>query len=305
LWNKKSQIDRVRRKGKIVIAEVNKRLIRTYGDNFIHASKIDYFVEHVSSGDKPGTGSLAGRAKKEPEPFLKDITGYVSELVNDGDTLQIGVGRTTEPLISLGLLDGKNDIGFHSEATPPGVISLVRKGVVNGSRKTLNKDKMVVTSIGGSTREEMEWVHMNPLFHLVSYEYLEDFRIISAHDHMTAINNALLVDLRGQITSEAIGLRRLATPGGQPSFVFGALQAKDGKSITVIPSSSKGKSRIVSFLPKGTVVTIPWVFADYIVTEYGIAKLRGKSVRQRAEELIAIAHPDFRDELKREAKRIF
>lgn len=106
---------------------LNKNLIRTHGDNYVHVSEIDYFVEHTPSGGTPGLGSLAGRALKEPEPYLKDICGYVSELIKDGDTVQIGVGRTTEPLVRLGLFDGKHDLGFHSEATPPGVITLVKE----------------------------------------------------------------------------------------------------------------------------------------------------------------------------------
>jgi len=304
LWNKKSQIQKTHDAGKVVIAEVNKNLIRTYGDNFIHVSEIDYFVEHVSSGSEMAKGSLAGRALKEPEPYLKDIAGYVSELIKDGDTIQIGVGRTTEPLVQLDMLSGKRDIGYHSEATPRGIISLIRDGVINGRRKSLNPCKAVVTSIGGGTKEEMQWVHMNPLFLLVTYEYLEDLRVISVHENMTAINNALMIDLWGQITAESIGFRILSTPGGQPPFVFGALQAKGGKSITVLPSTARGKSRIVPILPQGTIVTIPKYFTDYVVTEYGIAKLRGKTVKQRVKELISIAHPDFRSDLKKEAKLI-
>jgi 4-hydroxybutyrate CoA-transferase len=145
LWNKKRHIKRA----KLVIAEVNKNLIRTYGDNFIHVSEIDYFVEHISSGAVPGAGSLAGRVRKEPEPYLKDTAGYVGSLIKDRDTLQIGVGRTTEPLVRLGLLDNKSDLGFHSEATPPGIITLVKGGVVNGKYKSINPGEVVVTSFGG------------------------------------------------------------------------------------------------------------------------------------------------------------
>jgi 4-hydroxybutyrate CoA-transferase len=306
VWDKKKQIRRVRAQGRPVIAEINSKLIRTFGDNYIHVSEVDYFVEHISSGISQASGTLAGRAPREPDPHLKDIAGYVGSLIKDGDTVQIGVGRTTEPLVGLGLFDGKRDIGFHTEATPPGVISLVREGVINGSRKTLYPGKVVATSIGGSTSEEMAWVHRNPIFMLMDHEWLEDARIIAANDNMTAINNALLVDLAGQITAETIGFRIRSSPGGQPSFVFGALQAKDGKSITVLPSvSSSGQSRIVPFMPEGSFITIPRNFADYVVTEYGIAKLRGKTLHQRNEELIAIAHPDHRQELRKEARRLY
>lgn len=306
VWDKKKQIRRVRKLGRPVVAEVNDKLIRTYGDNYIHVSEIDYFVEHISSGISQSSGTLAGRTHREPEPYLKDIAGYIGSLIQDGDTVQIGVGRTTEPLVQLGIFNGKHDIGFHTEATPPGVISLVREGIINGSRKTLFPGKLIATSIGGSTSEEMAWVHNNPLFMLMDHEWLEDFRIISANDNMTAINNALLVDLVGQITAETIGFRIRSSPGGQPSFVFGALQANNGKSITVLPSvSTNGQSRIVPFMPEGSFVTIPRNFADYVVTEYGIAKLRGKTLRQRNQELIAIAHPDHRVELRKEARRLY
>ena len=303
LWAKKRQIERA----KITIAEVNENLIRTYGDNYIHVSDIDDFVEHVSAGRTMKMGSLAGRALKKPEPYLKDITKYVSELIKDGDTLQIGVGRTTEPLVELGLLDGKNDLGWHSEATPPGAISLVRRGVINGKRKTLHPGKVVVTSIGGSSREEIAWVNNNPIFWLVDVTYLEDIRVISAHDKMVAINNALMIDLTGQISAESVGMRQLSGAGGQIAFVFGAWLSKGGRSITVLPSTAKNGSvsRIVPVLPQGTIVTIQRNCADCIVTEYGIARLKGKTLRQRAEALIDIAHPDFRPELKKEARKRF
>lgn len=302
VWDKKEQI----RDAKLVIAEVNNNLIRTYGDNFIHFSEIDYFVEHLPSGGTPGNGSLARRAIREPEPYAKRIAENVSELIRDGDTIQIGVGRTTESLVKLGMLNDKNNIGYHSEATPRGIISLVRKGIINGKRKTLFPEKVVVTSIGGSTREEMEWVNDNPLFYLVSVMYLEDIRVIAAHDNMVAINNALAVDLSGQITAESIGTRLLAIAGGQIAFAYGALMSKGGRSITVLPATAGGTvSRIVPVLEAGTIVTLQRNTADYIVTEYGIAKLRGKTLRERAQEVIGIAHPDFRAELKREAKRLY
>jgi 4-hydroxybutyrate CoA-transferase len=303
LWNKRKHV----KSAKLVIAEVNQRLIRTYGDNFIHVSEIDHFVEHISSGSVLGAGTLAGRAKKEPEPYLKDIAGYVGSLIKDRDTLQIGVGRTTEPLVRLGLLDGKSDLGYHSEATPPGIITLVKEGVITGKYKTLNPEIVIVTSLGGGTREEMEWASNNPMFHLIDVEYLEDIRVISGHDNMVAINNALAIDLTGQITAENLGTRFLGVAGGQLPFVVGALLSKGGRSITVLPSTAQRGtvSRIMPTLPQGTGITIQRNCADYIVTEYGVAKLFGKSVRQRAQELVAIAHPDFRTELRKEAQKLF
>ena len=305
LWNKKRHV----RAAKLVIAEVNANLIRTYGDNFIHVSEIDYFVEHVSSGAAPGTGSLAGRKKRAPEPYIKDIAGYVGSLMKDRDTFQIGVGRTTELLVQHGLLDGRQDMGYHSEATPPRIITLVREGMINGKYKTLNAGKVTVTSLGGGTKEEMEWAADNPMFELVDVAYLEDIRVIAAHDNMVAINQALAIELTGQITAEGLGTRQVSVAGGQIPFVFGALLSKGGRSITVLPSTARVGDRIVSrimpTLPEGTPITTLRNCAQYVVTEYGIANLWGKSVRQRAEELISIAHPDFRAELRTAAKKRF
>jgi 4-hydroxybutyrate CoA-transferase len=303
LWDKKRRVQQ----SKLVIAEVNPNLIRTFGDNFVHVSQIDYFVEHVRSGGAPGMGSLAGRILKEPAPHAKPIAEYVGSLIQDGDTIQIGVGRTNESLVKLGMLDGKHDIGYHSEATPRGIIHLVKEGVINGKRKTLNVGKCVVTSIGGSTKEEMAYVHNNPLFHLVDVDYLEDITVIAAHEHFVAINQALAIDLTGQIAAESLGTRLLAGAGGQIPFVFGALLSKGGRSITVIPSTAASAtvSRITPLFPQGTVVTIQRNCVDYVVTEYGIARLKGKSIRKRAEALISIAHPDFRKDLKEEAERLY
>lgn len=303
LWAKKRQVENA----KLTIAEVNENLIRTYGDNYIHVSEIDYFVEHVSSGGGGRTGSLAGRELKDPEPWLKDIAGYVGQLIKDGDTLQIGVGRTTEPLVELGMLEGRQDLGWHSEATPPGIISLIRQGVINGSRKTLHPGKAVVTSIGGSSREEMAWVNNNPQVMLVDVAYLEDLRVIAAHDNMVAINNALMIDLTGQLCCETLGHRQMATAGGQIAFVFGSWLSKGGRSITVLPSTAKNGSvsRIVPTLPEGSVVTIQRNCVDYVVTEYGVAQLKGKTRRERAEALIEIAHPEFRKQLTQKAREFY
>jgi 4-hydroxybutyrate CoA-transferase len=303
LWSKPQQI----RASKLVIAEINNNLIRTFGDNYVHFSNINYFVEHVSQGGAPGMGTLAGRAVKEVEPFQKKIAQNVASLIKDGDTIQIGVGRTTEPLVKLGIFEGRKDLGWHSEATPPGVISLIRSGVINGSRKTLHPGKAVVTSIGGASKEDMQWVNMNPLFMLVDVTYLEDLRVIAAHDNYVAINNCLMVDLSGQICAETIGTRLFSQAGGQIPFVFGATLSKGGRAITCLPSTAQGGkiSRIVPTVPEGTVVTIQRNLADNIVTEYGIARLKGKTLRERAQELIKIAHPDFREELKKAAAKLY
>jgi 4-hydroxybutyrate CoA-transferase len=304
LWNKRQHI----KKGRLVIAEVNENLIWTYGENYIHVSEIDYFVKHESKRTDVGKkGSLAGKTSKVHAPYLRQIAEHLSKLIQDGCTIQIGVGRTTEPLVELGIFDHKCDIGYHSETTPPGVIPLVRKGIITGKYKTINTGKVVVTSIGGASKEDMDWVNGNPLFWLVDVGYLWDIRTISAHDRMLAINNALSVDLTGQIASENIGGRMFGSSGGQTAFAIGALLSKGGHSIIVLPSTAVNGSvsRIVAALPPGTAITVPRNCADIIVTEYGIASLRGKSLRRRAEELIEIAHPDFRSELAKEAKKLY
>jgi 4-hydroxybutyrate CoA-transferase len=303
LWNKKEDIKR----GRLVIAEVNENLIRTFGDNFVHVSEIDYFVKHESAGGNRATGTLAGRKLKQPEPYLKQIAENISRLIKDGDTIQIGVGRATEPLVQLGIFDNKCDLGWHSEATPPGAISLIRENVINGKYKTINKGKVVVTSLGGASKEDMDWANNNPLFWLFDVKYIWDVRVISAHDNMVAINNALIIDLSGQISVESLGTRSISTAGGQTAFVIGALYSKGGRSITVLPSTAERgtSSRIVPMLEKGARVTIPCNCTDYVITEYGVACLRGESLRHRAEKLISIAHPDFRSELRKEAQKIY
>lgn len=294
------------RAAKLSIAEVNERLIRTYGDNWIHLSEIDHFVEHPHSGRRPGQTDLLNRPKAAPSAPQHAIAAHVASLIHDGDTIQIGVGSATEPLPNLGVLDQRTDLGWHSEVTPPGIIRLVQAGVVTGRRKTLDTGKCTATAIGGGTQEEMAFVHMNPLFELRRIGYVNRITTIAGQQNMVAINNALSVDLTGQIAAESIGPRMWSGAGGQPAFVIGALHAPNGRSITVLPATTTdgGHSRIVPLLAEGTVVTVPRTMADIVVTEYGIAPLRGQTTRQRSEALIAIAHPDFRSELRQQARRL-
>lgn len=304
LWEKKEQV----RRAKIVLAEVNNRLIRTYGDNFVHFSEIDYFVEAQQPlwEASPMDVYMAERQLLVPPEHVKRIAEYVSSLIRDGDTIQVGMGMTSQRLVTAGVFDGKEDLGFHSEIVPTGIVDLVRKGVFTGERKTLHKGKVVVTGAGGRA-VDLAYVNENPLFELYSIHYVNNIRTIAAHDNMVAINNALAVDLTGQVASESLGHRMWSGAGGQAAFAIGATQSKGGRSIIVLPSVTEDGSisRIVAALEPGTIVTVPRSAVDYVVTEYGIARLRGKSQRQRAQELIAIAHPDFRTELRREAERLF
>lgn len=292
---------------RIALAEVNKNLIRTYGDNFIHVSEIDYFVEHTPSGRMPGTTDLLGRRSTGPGEREEKINQYVSSIIRDGDCLEIGVGGTAEWLLRLGAFNDKQDLGWHSENTPPGVVGLVRSGVITGECKTNHKGKVVATACGGSSKEDMDFINMNPLFELYESDYVLDPRVIAANDNVVAINSAVAIDLTGQIDAESVGPRMVSGTGGQLAFAIGANLSKEGRNITAMPSTARGGtiSRIVPILEAGSVVTVPRTLADIVVTEYGIARLKGKNQRQRAQELIAIAHPDFRADLKKEAQRLF
>lgn len=300
LWDKKRLIE----VAKLVLAEISPEFIRTYGDNFIHVSQIDYFVPHTPTKRTPGATDSMGRSTSRPTEAQQTIAEYVASIVNDGDIIECGIGGASEPIMQLGVLENKHDLGIHSENLPQGTASLVMKGVITGKSKTLNPGKVVSTACSGGTSEELDFINMNPTFELHGSDYVLDPRVIAAHDNMVAINSALAVDITGQIAAESIGPTMVAGTGGQLAFAIGAFLSKGGRSITVLPSTAKeGRvSRIVPQLEPGTVATVPRTLTDTVVTEYGIARLRGKTQRQRAEELIAIAHPDFRSELRREAR---
>ena len=303
VWDKKRAV----RAAKVVLAEMNDNFIRTYGDNFIHISEIDYFVKHTATGRAPGATDILGRKTVGPGDLEKAIAEYIGGLIKDGDTLEIGVGGTAEWVAQLGVLDNRQDLGWHSENTPRGIGTLIKNGVITGKRKTLNPNKAVATACGGGTKEEMDFLNMNPIMELYGSDYILDPRTIAAHDNMVAVNSAVAVDLTGQIASESVGPTMLSGTGGQLAFAIGANLSKGGRNIIALPSTAKGGSisRIVPQLELGTIVTAPRTLADIIVTEHGIAKLKGKTQRQRAEELIAVAYPDFRSELKKQATKLF
>ncbi len=303
LWDKKKAV----RAAKIVIGEINERLIRTYGDNFIHISEIDYFVKHTPTGRVPGATDILGRKTVGPGEVEKTIAQYVASLIKDGDTLEVGVGGTAEWVILLEVLNKKHDLGWHSENFPRGTATLIKNGVITGKRKTLHPGKAVGTACGGGTSEEMDFLDMNPNVELYASEYVLDPRTIAAHDNMVAINSAIMVDLTGQIAAESVGSMMIGGTGGQLAFATGSNLSKGGRNIIALLSTARDGSisRIVSRFEVGTVVTTPRTLADIIVTEHGIAKLKGKTQRQRAEELISIAHPDFREELRKKARKSF
>jgi 4-hydroxybutyrate CoA-transferase len=217
------------------------------------------------------------------------------------------VGGAAEWISILGVLDNKNDLGWHSENTPRGIATLVEKGVINGKRKTLHPEKAVATAVGGGTAEEMDFINQNPIFELYESAYVLDPKTISAHDNMVAINSALAVDLTGQIAAESLGPVMLSGTGGQLAFALGAHLSRGGRSVVTLRSTAKDNqiSRIVAGHVPGTIVTVPRVLADCVVTEFGTAHLRGRTQRERARALIEVAHPDFREELTKQARDLF
>ncbi len=244
----------------------------------------------------------------EPTEAAIDISHYLREIINDGDTFQVGVGRPSSFMVKLGVFDNKVDLGIHTEMGCPGLPLLVKEGVATGKYKTLHPGKAVFSTFMGCDADDIDYVADNPAFEQHDTEYVANIRTVSQHDNMVAINNGLQVDLTGQICSETqFGPRMINGQGGQTETHIGTLLARGGRAITLLPSTALGGSvsTIVPQLEKGSLVTIPRQFADIIVTEYGVARLLDKSHRERAKELIAIAHPDFRAELRKEAQKLF
>lgn len=354
LWNKRSYA----RVATVVIAEIDENMIYPfYGNNLIHVSEIDYFVEaptvrftdeeltdiilqevrdeglhqrwiEVAKKVNKYEPAYCGKAFTQVRHMLNDLSpewftgvlgmedpypeatvmaGYVRELIKDGDTIEIGAGRPTTWLPRVGLFDGYEDLGIHSEMSAWGQAELIRDGVFNGRRKTLHPGKAIFTSLQGAGWDGYRWMSNNPLVEMYDCEYVHNPTVIAQNENMVAVNSVLQVDLAGQITCESqFGPRLINGPGGQLDFHLGAFMARGGRAISMLRSLAfGGSSTIVPQLTEGSLVTIPRQFADYVVTEYGIAKLAGKSHRERAEELIAIAHPDFRAELRKEARKMF
>ena len=298
MWDKKRKAE----SAKIVIAQINNSFIRTYGDNFIHVSQIDYFVESAQSG----RSAFVGMSEVKPPPEAGTIAESVSTLIRDGDTIAVGIGVLTEGLLSAGVFDNKSDLGFHTERTPRGAVRLIRDGVFNGRRKSLHPGKVVATCIPLAPGDE-EFVHSNPIIELYDISYTNAIPTIAANDNFAAILGGIAIDLTGQFTGESIGRRMYSGTGGLPNFLIGAAYSKGGRSIIALPSTAAGgsMSRIVPALEPGTIVTAQRPYIDYVVTEFGIANLFGKSQRERAQELISVAHPDFRHELLKEARRLY
>lgn len=289
------------RRAKRVIVETSQGVPRTCGDSWLHVSQLDAIVE----GDRPRLGA------PDPDPASfpdvdRRIARHVACLVEDGDTIQIGLGKHTGALPLLGAFDERNDLGFFSELTVPGTVDLVRRGIVTCRRADLHPGHFVACFMGNSLAD-LEFIEDNPFFQLRSYEYTNDPTVIARHERMLSMNGALSVDLSGQIGVYALGPFVYSGLGGQLAFQLGAFLSRRGRAITVLPSTAKGGalSTIVPQFEKGQIVSIPRELADTVVTEHGIARLLGKSVRERAEELIGVAHPEHRDWLRDEARRLY
>ncbi len=288
-------------KNKLVVAEVNDQLPVVYGDNFIHVSEIDYFVE-ISS-------PLPEFSSASPNPSKEElaIAQFVSEMINDGDTIQIGIGTIPETVVSM--LDNKHDLGVHSELLSNGFIDLIEKGVITNTKKT---ELPGITSFAFALGDKRlyDYATRNYKAQCLPGAELNDPRVIARQKNIFAVNNILLVDLTGQSTCEGLGTRQVSGIGGQLNFQIGSSFSEGGRALQLVLSTKKAKdgtlqSAIVPTLPEGTPVSTPRYFADYIVTEYGVADLRYRTQRQRLDALIAIAHPDFRGELRQAARKRF
>ncbi len=283
-------------KASVVIAEVNEMMPYVEGDNKIHVSEIDYIIP------------CAYLLPEIPLPKITDVEKEIGKncasLIEDGSTLQLGIGAIPDAVLLF--LKDKKDLGIHTEMFSDGVVELVEAGVVTGKKKTLHPGKLVATFLMG-TRKLYDFVDNNPDVEMHPVDYVNDPWIIAKNEKMVSINSCIEVDLMGQVASESMGLKQFSGTGGQVDYVRGAALSPGGKSIMAMPSTAaKGKvSRIVPFLSEGAAVTTSRNDVNYIVTEYGIANLRGKTLRQRAESLINIAHPDFREILQQEYNKRF
>lgn len=282
---------------KKVIAEVNPNMPRTHGESFISVNEISHLV--------PSEEPLMEVQPAVLTDVEKQIGNYCAELIEDGSTLQMGIGAI--PDATLAALENKKDLGIHTEMFSEGVIPLVEKGIVNGSKKTINPYKIVSTFLMG-TKKLYQWVDDNPIIEMRPENYVNDPWVIAQNYKVVSINSALQVDVLGQVAADTLGPKQFSGVGGQVDFIRGAKRSVGGgKSIIAIPSTASGGkvSRIVPHLNEGTAVTTTRNEVDYVVTEYGIAKLSGKTNLERLKELVAISHPDFRDEIMFKAKKLY
>jgi len=284
------------RAARVLILEVNQNMPRVFGDSLIHISEVDRVVEnHQTIPDFPC-------GDKQPEA---DVIGKkISQLVPDGATLQMGIGVLPNAVAEQ--LENHTDLGIHTEVFGPGMVDLIKKGVVTGERKTLHPRKHVFTVAQGD-QEMLEFMNQNPAMESYPCSYVNNPAVIAKNYRMISINSLIEVDLLGQCNAEYLAGHQYSGTGGQLDFVRGAFDSREGKSILAFYSTAKNGtiSRVVDHLDPGAMVTTPRMDTHYLVTEYGVANLKGKSTRERAHEIINIAHPKFRKELYIKAEEMY
>ncbi|MFW5853775.1 MAG: GNAT family N-acetyltransferase [Thermodesulfobacteriota bacterium] len=280
---------------KIVIAQLNPRMPKTWGDSFVHIDEIDYVVPH----EEPIVESLSTRKQNE---ITRRIGHFVSEVVEDEATLQIGFGHLPNEILPY--LDKKKELGIHTQVITDGLLPLLKKKVITNKKKTLIPGRVVASLVMGS-QELYDFVDNNPMFYFRSSDYVNDPTVIARNDNLISISSALEVDLTGQVCSDSIGNKFYSGIGDQVDFLRGSAMSKGGFSIIALPSTAQNGrvSRIVPSLSEGAGVATTRADVDIVITEYGIAELQGKSIYQRVMELVQIAHPKFREELIEEAKK--
>jgi len=285
---------------KIIIAEVNQQMPRTLGDSFIHVSRLNYLVPvDYPIPEMP-------MAEEGNSDVVEKIAGFIADLIPDGATMQLGIGAIPDAVLKY--LHHKKDLGVHSELFSDGVIDLVNEGVLTNARKTLHPGKIIAGFMLG-TRNLYKWADDNPLIEFHRTEYVNDPYVIAQNERMVAINSAIEVDLTGQVCADSIGPKFYSGVGGQLDFIYGASRSKDGVPIIALPSTTTLRdgtlvTRIAAMLKPGAGVVTSRNHVRYVVTEYGVADLYGKTIRQRAQQLIKIAHPHFRVELSRQAREL-
>jgi len=285
---------------KVIIAEVNEQMPRTLGDSFIHVSRLTHIVpvnypipEHKMASE--GNSDI-----------VEKIAGHIAELIPDGATMQLGIGSIPDAVLKF--LYDKKDLGIHTELFSDGVIDLFNAGVITNGRKSLHPGKIVAGFILG-TKRLYEWVNDNPMIEMHPTEYVNDPFIIAQNDRMVAVNSAIEVDLTGQICGDSIGPKLYSGVGGQLDFVYGSSRSKGGVPIIALPSMATLRdgtqlSKIAAMLKQGAGVITSRNHVRFVVTEWGTADLYGKTIRQRSQALISIAHPQFREELTKQAKEL-
>jgi len=282
---------------KIIIAEINEHMPRCLGDSFIHVSRLD----HIVPVDYPLL-ELSMSAGGLSDVHIK-IGEFAADLIPDGATMQMGIGAIPDAILNF--LSDKRDLGIHTELFSDSVIDMVEAGVITNARKTLHPGKITAGFMIG-THRIYDWAHDNPLIELHRTEYVNDPFIIAQNERQVAINSAIEVDLTGQVCADSIGPKLYSGVGGQLDFIYGASRSKGGVPIIALPATAKGGelSRITPMLKQGAGVVTTRYHVHYVVTEYGVATLYGKTIRERAKELINVAAPQFRDELTKAAKAL-